>query len=76
MGMSTHTHDTPSEAAEQGQVHVDGPGAVAVSLTPNAARKAADRLAVAAVEADGQDQDEVHPDVANVEDIPPDTPSL
>lgn len=75
--MSTRTHDTPSEvAAERGGVHVDGPGSVAVSMTPNAARKTADRLTAAAGEADDQESGEVHPDVANVENIPPNTPSL
>ena len=75
--MGTHTHDTPSEvAAEQGDVHIDGPGSVAVSMTPDAAGKTADRLAAAAGEADDQHADEVHADVANIDDIPPDTPSL
>ncbi len=75
--MSTRTHDTPSDvAAEEGGVHLDGPGSVAVSMTPGAARKTADRLAAAAGEADTQDAHDVHPDVANVEDIPRDTPSL
>jgi hypothetical protein len=76
MTMGTHTHNTPSEvAAEQGDVHIDGPGPVAVSMTPDAARKTADRLATAAGEADHQGAD-VHPDVADLRDIPPDTPSL
>ncbi len=75
--MRVRTHDTPSDvAAEQGGVHLDGPGSVAVSMTPGAARKTADRLAAAAIEADTQNADEVHPDVANIEDIPLDTPSL
>ncbi len=75
--MSTRTHNIPSNvAAEQGGVHLDGPGSGAVSMTPGAARKTADRMADAAGEADTQDADDVHPDVANVEDIPRDTPSL
>jgi hypothetical protein len=56
-------------AAGQGGVHVDDPGSVAVSMTPDAARKTAERLAVAVGEADDQDADDVYPDVATIEDI-------
>jgi hypothetical protein len=48
-------HDEASEvAAEHGQVMVDGPDGVAVSLTPDAAAETSDRLLNAAVEAQGQ----------------------
>ena len=49
-------HDEPSTVtAEHGQVLVDGPDGVAVSLTPDAAVETSDRLLEAAVEARGQD---------------------
>ena len=40
--------------AENGQVLVDGPDGVAVSLTPDAAIETSERLLQAAVEAQGQ----------------------
>ena len=40
--------------AENGQVLVDGPDGVAVSLTPDAAVETSERLLQAAVEAQGQ----------------------
>jgi len=47
--------DQPSEvAAEEGQVVVDGPDGVAVSLTPEAAAETSDRLLDRAAEAAGQ----------------------
>lgn len=47
--------DEPSHVeAVDGEVVVDGPDGVAVSLTPDAAMATADRLADAAVEAHGQ----------------------
>jgi len=47
--------DEPSEvSAEQGQVVVDGPDGVAVSLTPEAAAETSDRLLDRAAEAAGQ----------------------
>ena len=49
------TYDTPSEvAAEEGEVHVDGPDVVAVSLTPDAAIETAERLFQRGTEAQGQ----------------------
>ena len=48
-------HATPSEvSADEGQVIVDGPDGVAVSLTPSAAAETSDRLMEAAGEARGQ----------------------
>ena len=48
-------HDEASTVtAEQGQVLIDGPDGVAVSLTPDAAVETSDRLLEAAVEAQGQ----------------------
>jgi hypothetical protein len=48
-------HDEASTVtAEHGQVLVDGPDGVAVSLTPDAAVETSDRLLDAAVEAQGQ----------------------
>jgi hypothetical protein len=51
----TKVHDQASKtAAESGEVQVDGPDGVAVSLTPDAALTTADRLTDAAGEAQGQ----------------------
>lgn len=48
-------YDEPSEvAAESGDVVVDGPGSVAVMLTPEAAAETSHRLLFAAAEAQGQ----------------------
>jgi hypothetical protein len=48
-------HDQPSHvAAEDGEVVVDGPDGVAVSMTPDAAAETSDRLLKGAVEAEGQ----------------------
>ena len=45
----------PSEvSAEDGVVNVDGPDAVDVALTPEAARETSDRLLEGAMEAQGQ----------------------
>ena len=53
--MENKLHDEPSTVtAEHGQVMVDGPDGVAVSLTPDAAVETSDRLLEAAVEAQGQ----------------------
>lgn len=49
------THDEPSQvAAELGDVLVDGPGGVAVALTPDAADETAHRLIEGAAHAQGQ----------------------
>lgn len=49
------THDIPSEvAAHNGDVLVDGPGGVAVSLTPDAAMPTGERLIEKAAHAHGQ----------------------
>lgn len=46
---------TPSQVvAEEGEVFVDGPDAVAVSFTPDAARETSDRLLEAVAKARGQ----------------------
>ena len=59
--MITDGLDDPSEvAAEQGEVIVEGPDGVAVSLTPDAAEETARRLIVAAKEA-RQQQNIVEP---------------
>ena len=53
--MDNKLHDEASTVtAEHGQVLVDGPDGVAVSLTPDAAIETSDRLLDAAVEAQGQ----------------------
>ena len=53
--MDNKIHDEPSTViAENGQVLVDGPDGVAVSLTPDAAVETSERLLQAAVEAQGQ----------------------
>ncbi|RZL73335.1 MAG: hypothetical protein EOP66_12750 [Sphingomonas sp.] len=53
--MDNKLHDEASDVtAEHGQVMVDGPDGVAVSLTPDAAAETSDRLLHAAVEAQGQ----------------------
>lgn len=53
--MDKHLHDDPSSAtAEDGQVLVDGPDGVAVTLTPDAAAETSDRLLHAAALAQGQ----------------------
>jgi len=49
---STRPYDRPSAvSAEKGEVQVDGPDGIAVSLTPDAAEETARRLIVAAAEA-------------------------
>jgi hypothetical protein len=53
--MDRQIHDQPSEvSAEQGEVMVDGPNGVAVSLTPDAAEETSRRLMFGAGEARGQ----------------------
>lgn len=53
--MDNKLHDEASTVtAEHGQVLVDGPDGVAVSMTPDAAVETSDRLLDAAVEAQGQ----------------------
>lgn len=48
-------HDTASDvAAEDGGVHVSGPGGVVYSMTPDAATKTSDRLLESAFVAEGQ----------------------
>jgi hypothetical protein len=48
-------HEKPSAvSAEEGDVLVDGPGGVAISLTPEAAIETSDRLLEAGVSAAGQ----------------------
>ena len=48
-------HDTPSDvSAEDGEVHIDGPDGVAVSLTPEAAAQTSDRLLDGASQAQDQ----------------------
>ena len=53
--MQREPYDEASHVqAEQGEVHVDGPDGVAVSLTPDAAAETSDRLLDAAAHAQGQ----------------------
>ena len=48
----THSHSDPSDvAAEEGEIFVEGPDGVAVTLTPDAAEETARRLLEAASEA-------------------------
>jgi len=48
-------HDEPSEVqADEGEVLVDGPNGVSVSLTPEAALETSDRLEQEAIRAKGQ----------------------
>lgn len=48
-------YDTPSDVtADTGEVQVDGPDGVAVSLTPDAAAETSHRLLEGAAEAQGQ----------------------
>ena len=50
-----HPHNKASDvAAHRGEVHIDGPGGVAVSMTPEAALETADRLIEKGTEAHGQ----------------------
>jgi hypothetical protein len=54
---SVRTHSEPSEVnAEQGQVIVEGPNAVAVTLTPDAAEETGRRMIEAASEARLQEE--------------------
>lgn len=53
--MNNRVYDEASHvAAEDGEVIVDGPDGVAVSLTPRAAVETSDRLLDAAIRAHGQ----------------------
>lgn len=75
--MGARVYDKPSDiTAEGGEVQIDGPGATAISMSPNAARRTADRLKVGAGDAQAQRDGDAGPDVASVQDIPPDTLSL
>lgn len=56
----TKVYDEPSNVeAVEGEVEVNGPDGVAVSLTPDAAAETSDRLLAAAATAEGQ-RIEVH----------------
>lgn len=49
------THDTASDVcAEHGEVHVNGPGGIAYSMTPEAAADTSDRLLKSSTLAAGQ----------------------
>jgi hypothetical protein len=53
--MDETVHDTASEVtAEEGQVMLDGPGGVAVSLTPEAAVETSERLFEGGLKGKGQ----------------------
>lgn len=74
--MVARCHNEPSKVvACEGEVQIDGPGSVAVSMTPNAARQTADRLASAAGDADSHVADEGQPDRSDIDDTLPSTPS-
>jgi hypothetical protein len=52
MTMDDRIHDEPSQiSAEAGQVLIDGPGGIAITVTPDAATKMSDRLQRATIEA-------------------------
>lgn len=54
--MEEPVHATPSEVtAEEGQVMLDGPDGVAVSMTPDAALETADRLLQEGLKGKGQE---------------------
>ena len=56
--MASGPHDTPSTiVAEQGEVHVDGPGGTTLSMTPAAAAETSERLLKAARDAAAQSDD-------------------
>ena len=53
--MADKVYDEPSSVeAEDGEVHVEGPDGVAVSLTPGAAIETSERLFMGGVKAQGQ----------------------
>ena len=53
--MDNRLHDEPSEVeADEGEVLVDGPDGVSVSLTPEAALETSERLVEGAIKAKGQ----------------------
>lgn len=53
--MTKHPEKTPAEAtAEQGEVLIDGPDGLALSLTPDAAQRTAEAIYSAACEAEEQ----------------------
>jgi hypothetical protein len=55
MNRKTDVFDEPSDVdAVEGTVHVDGPDAVDVALTPEAAEETSERLSSEAVKARGQ----------------------
>ncbi|HEX8642027.1 MAG TPA: hypothetical protein VF704_12855 [Allosphingosinicella sp.] len=57
--MDRQIHNEPSEVtAEDGEVMVDGPNGVAVSLTPDAAAETSHRLLFGAAQARGQQMEE------------------
>ena len=54
--MTMKPHDRPSDVTvEEGEIQVDGPDGVAVSLTPSAAEETSHRLLDAAMQATGQE---------------------
>ncbi len=56
-GMTAKVHDEPSTvASEDGQVTVDGPDGVAVTLTPEAAEETGHRLIANACDAAGRNR--------------------
>lgn len=53
---SVRPHDTPTQAtAEEGEVMLDGPAGLSLSLTPKAARQSAKEIGRAAREAGKQE---------------------
>ncbi len=53
--MRDRLHDEPSQVfAEQGEVQIEGPDGIAVSMTPKAAAETSERLLACAAQAQGQ----------------------
>lgn len=72
--MSNHIHDEASKVtAEKGEVQIDGPGGIVLSMTPEAARETGKRLTIEAARAEKQSPST---DIGTLTDIPPGTVSL
>jgi hypothetical protein len=55
MTVKNTPYDTPSDVtAENGEVLIDGPDGIAISMTPDAAAETSDRLLHGAAQAQGQ----------------------
>ncbi len=47
-------HEPSTVSAEQGEVQLDGPGGIAIAMTPDAAAETSERLLIGAAQAQGQ----------------------